>query len=239
MPRTPETALSRLAKSALLFLMLVLVVLYLAWQAHKIRSNILTNTGVVIGGLATVLWILQSTGPRFSDWLDRMLLFFIPRKRWIQVTGGVAGLALFVWAVWHALAVKSQPQAHPNTLPPYAWWSGAVILTAIVLLGVQSCADLFEKFGGRFDIGEGIQTTFVTLVAIFFFLFGSIEAGNLWALRLCMFCFLGVGLLEIVLSPFSMGDSLNELAEGRSTTVGFVAVLTCTSVALLIAGLVI
>jgi hypothetical protein len=239
MPRTPETALFRLAKSALLFLMLVLVVFYLAWRAHKIRSNILTNSGVVIGGLATVLWILQSTGPRFADWLDRMLLFFIPRKRWIQVTGGVVGLALFVWAVLRTLLLKSQPQVQPNTLPPYAWWSGVLILMAIGLVGLQSSEDLLEKFGLRFDIGEAFQTNLIILVVIFFFLFRSIHAGALWALGVYAFFFLGVGLLEIVLSPFSMGDSLNELAEGRSTTVGFVAVLTCTSVALLIAGLVV
>jgi hypothetical protein len=239
MPRTPETALSRLAKSALLFLILVLVVFYLAWQAHKIRSNILMYWSAGIGSFATVLWITQNVGPRFADWLDRMLLFFIPRKKWIRVTGGVVGLALFGWAIWHALSLKSQPQVHPATLPPYAWWSGVLILIAIGFVGIQSSADILEKFGLRFDIGEAVQTTLIILIVIFFLLFGSIHAGALWALGLYMFFFLGVGLLEIVLSPFSMSESLRELAAGQSITLGFVMVLGCAAFVLFIAGLLI
>jgi hypothetical protein len=237
MPTHPETALSRLAKSALLVLILVLVVFYLAWQAHKIRSNILTNSATVIGGFAGVLWAAQNTGPRFADGLDRMLLFFIPRRKWLQVIGGVVGLALFGWAVWRALAVKSLPQVHPSTLPPYVWWSGFLILMVIGIVGIQSSADILEKFSGRFGLGEAFQTNFIILVVIFLFLFGSIHAGALWALGLYTSYFLGVGLLRVVLSPIPMSDSLKELAEGRSITLGFVTVLCGVSFFLFIAGL--
>ena len=239
MPRNPETALSRLAKSALLVLILLLVVFYLAWQAHKIRSNILMISSGVIASFAGILWAAQNTGPRFADWLDRMLLFFIPRKKWIQAIGGAVGLGIFVWAVRHALAVKSRPEVHPTTLPPYVWWSGFLILMVIGFVGIQSSADILEKFGLRFDIGEAVQTTLIILIFIFFLLFGSIQAGTLWALRLYVFFFLGVGLLRVVLSPFSMSDSLKEVAAGQSITLAFVLLLCCASFVLLIAGLLI
>jgi hypothetical protein len=237
MPTNPETALSRLAKSALLVLILFLVVFYLAWQAHKIRSNILMYWSGGVGAFAAFLWAVQSTGPKFAEWLDRMLSFCIPRKKWVQVMGGVVGLALFAWAVRHALSMKSQPQVHPTAVPLYVWGSGFLILMVIGFIGVQSSADVLEKFGGRFDVGEALQTNFVVLVVTFLFLFGTMRAGALWAVGAYVFIFLGVGLLRVVLSPFSLSASLKELSDGRSITLGLVTLLCFTAFALFIAGL--